>query len=97
MSIRRRLRALEEGHDKPAEDPLVAEARRTQIREQALHTNRCQGRDELPLFEVTEDGDVLCARDGRPVTDPRGEVLLDGSRVGWLRAGPRRGGGGVLL
>lgn len=68
MSLRKRIQALEEGHDKPAEDSRVAEALR-QIREQALHANRCLSQHEPPLFEVAADGAVTCAADGKPVTD----------------------------
>jgi hypothetical protein len=78
MSIERRLRKLE-GHATPGEPPDEAEERRKEIREQAEHANRC-GRDEecgrWPLFEVDEDGDVFCAHDGRPVTDPR-QILAE--------------------
>lgn len=68
MSLRRRLQALEEGQGRPADDSRVSEARRTQIREQALHANRCLAEHE-PLFEVAADGAVTCAADGKPVTD----------------------------
>ena len=63
----RRLERLEGEHG-GAEGPKVAEKRRKEIRQQAEHANRCQDRYEDPLFEITEEGDVLCARDGRPVT-----------------------------
>ena len=63
----RRLERLEGEHG-GTEDPKVAEKRRKEIRQQAEHANRCQDRYEDPLFEITEEGDVLCARDGRPVT-----------------------------
>jgi hypothetical protein len=61
-------RLEEEGHALPGEDPKAIAKRRQDIREQAEHANRCQDRFEEPLFEITEAGDVFCARDGRPVT-----------------------------
>ena len=63
----RRLERLEGEHG-GTEDPKVAEKRRKEMRQQAEHADRCQDRYEDPLFEITEEGDVLCARDGRPVT-----------------------------
>jgi len=70
MSRKKRLERLEEAHTVPGEYPKATEKRRKLIREQAEHANRCQDRFEEPLFEITEEGDVLCAHDGRPVTDP---------------------------
>jgi hypothetical protein len=51
--------------------PSAAEERRRLVREQAEHVNRCRDWDEQPVFEITQFGDVFCAHDGRPVTDPR--------------------------
>lgn len=79
----RRLERLEGEHG-GAEGPKVAEKRRKEIRQQAAHANRCQDRYEDPLFEITEEGDVLCAHDGRPVTDPQ-QTLCE--RFYWLEVG----------
>ncbi len=68
MSLERRLRKLETEHAEPEETPAEREERRKRIREQAEHANRCRYSDEPPIFEITETGDVVCARDGRPVT-----------------------------
>ena len=87
MTAKKRLEALEGAHDKPEEDPKAAEKRLQDIREQALHTNRCQARGEPPLFVVNDDS-VFCASDGKPVTDDR-QILAEKSywmEVGW--AGP---------
>jgi hypothetical protein len=70
MGLKRRLRRLEEGRAMREQTPSAAEERRRLVREQAEHVNRCRDRDEQPVFEITADGDVLCAHDGRPVTDP---------------------------
>ena len=70
MSIERRLRGLEE-YATPKETPAETEKRRKEIREAAEHANRCRDHENPPIFEITEDGVVLCARDGRPVTDMR--------------------------
>ena len=40
-----------------------------ELRRSAEHANRCQGKDEEPLFVGLSGGEVFCARDGRPVTD----------------------------
>ena len=69
--IERRLTKLEEGRPAPEDTPLETEKRRKRIREQAQHANRCRDKGEPPVFEITEAGDVLCTRDGRPVTDSR--------------------------
>jgi hypothetical protein len=97
MNQRARLNRLlgEQG----GEDPQDAEKRRQEIRTQAEHANRCQDRYEEPLFEITEEGDVFCARDGRPVTHPTDlgrKILSNGTRVGRARASPRPGGGSLL-
>jgi hypothetical protein len=51
------------------EDEHERAKRLKRIREAAEHTNRCRDKDEPPIFEITESGDVLCACDGKPVTD----------------------------
>jgi hypothetical protein len=69
MSIERRLRKLED-RAAPKETPDETEKRRKTIRELAEHSNHCnEGRGEETLFEIDENGDVFCSRDGRPVTD----------------------------
>jgi hypothetical protein len=70
MSRKKRLERLEEDQAVPEGDLKATEKRRKVIREQAEHANRCQDWFEEPLFEITDEGDVLCAHDGRPVTDP---------------------------
>lgn len=67
--MKRRLDRLEDARHPQPEDER--EEKRRRIREQAEHANHCRDRDEPPVFEITAAGDVLCARDGRPVTDPR--------------------------
>lgn len=84
MSFERRLRKLESEHAEPGETAAEREERRRRIREDAEHTNHCRDRDEPPIFEITEAGDVLCARDGRPVTDPR-QILAE--RFYWMEVG----------
>jgi hypothetical protein len=83
---RRLLRRLEREHGggEARETPAEREQRRKLVREQAEHINRCRDRDEPPVFEITEAGDVLCARDGRPVTDPR-QTLAE--RFYWMEVG----------
>ena len=71
MSLERRLRRLESEHAGPQETDAEREERRNRLRADAEHANRCRDHDELPIFEITEGGAVLCARDGKPVTDPR--------------------------
>jgi hypothetical protein len=53
---------------------------RRRIRENAHYANR--GR--RPLFEIAEAGDVVCARDGRPVTDPH-QTLAE--KFYWMEVG----------
>ncbi len=84
MSRKKRLERLEEDHAVLGEDPKATEKRRKVIREQAEHANRCQDRFEEPLFEITEEGDVLCAHDGRPVTDPH-QTLAE--KFYWMEVG----------
>ena len=70
MSIERRLRKLGgQLRSESGETAAEREERRRRIREQAEHANYCRA-PELPNFEIAENGDVFCARDGRPVTDP---------------------------
>ncbi len=70
--LKRRLSRLE-GKATLGGPPKVE---REKIREQAEHANRCRARGEPPVFEITETGDVLCAHDGRPVTDTR-QILAE--------------------
>lgn len=89
MSIERRLRGLEElttvCGSKVGETPAEAEKRRSQIREQAEQINCSQDQEEPPVFEITEDGEVVCAHDGRPVTNSH-QTLAEHfywQEVGW--------------
>jgi hypothetical protein len=84
MTAKKRLQRLEEDHAGPGEDPKVIAQRRRALREVADHANRCQDRFEEPLFEITEEGDVLCAHDGRPVTDPH-QTLAE--KFYWMEVG----------
>jgi hypothetical protein len=45
VSKKKRLERLEGNHALTEEDPKVVEKRRKEIRQQAEHANRCQGRD----------------------------------------------------
>jgi hypothetical protein len=83
LSRKKRLERLEEDHAVPGEYPKATEKRRKVIREQAELANRCQDRDEPPVFDVTEAG-VFCARDGRPVTDPH-QTLAE--KFYWMEVG----------
>jgi len=84
MSRKKRLERLEEDQTVPEGDLKATEKRRKVIREQAEHANRCQDRFEEPLFEITEAGDVFCARDGRPVTDTH-QTLAE--KFYWMEVG----------
>ena len=83
-SIERRIDKLESEHAEPEEAPAEVEQRRKALRRDAEHANYCRGRDEELIFEITEAGDVLCARDGRPVTDPR-QILAE--TFYWMEVG----------
>ncbi len=83
-SIERRVGRLESEHAEPQETPGEAQERRRALRQDAEHTNYCRGRDEEPIFEITAGGDVVCAVDGRPVTDPR-QILAE--RFYWMEVG----------
>jgi hypothetical protein len=67
----RRVRRLEEralAGDTP-ETEREREERLELIRDGAERTNDRRRREgEKPIFEITEEGDVLCAHDGKPVT-----------------------------
>lgn len=92
MSIKRRLRELEEKHTGPQETPKEVEKRRKQIWAQAAHSNDCrEGGGEAPLFEIDERGDVFCTHDGRPVTDFR-QILAE--KFYWMEVG--WGGPGLI-
>jgi len=82
--LRGRIRRLEGEHAEPEETPREAQERRQYLREQAEHINYCRGEDEPPIFEVRDNGDVVCAVDGRPVTDPR-QTLAE--RFYWMEVG----------
>jgi hypothetical protein len=84
MSIGRRLRKLEE-HTAPEETPEEVEKRRKEIREQGEHINHCRDRGTPPLFEIAQNGDVLCAYDGKLVTDwhQTGAEQFYWMEVGW--------------
>ena len=92
MSLKGRVDRLE-GRlpQEPKQTAAEREERRRCIREQAEHINRCRDRDEPPVFEITEAGDVLCARDGRPLTDPR-QTLAE--QFYWMEV--RFGGAGLV-
>jgi hypothetical protein len=85
--LERRLSRLEDRglQSEPPENDHEREKLRRKIREQAEHANRCRDKDEPPIFEITEAGDVLCARDGRPVTDTRQTLAEEfyWMEVGW--------------
>ena len=84
MSLERRLRRLESEHAEPGETDAEREERRKGLREDAEYANRCRDADEPLLFEVTGNGGVLCARDGKPVTDSR-QILAE--RFYWMEVG----------
>ena len=84
MSLERRLRRLESEHAGPRETDAEREERRNRLRADAEHANRCRDHDEPPIFEITEAGDVLCARDGKPVTDSR-QILAE--QFYWMEVG----------
>lgn len=87
--MKRRLKRLEDAGEHAPETPREAEERRRHIREQAEHANRCRDRGEPPILKVAENGDVFCARDGRPVTDTR-QTLAEQfywQQVGWGNPG----------
>ena len=84
MSLERRVRKLEGEHAEPKETAAEREERRKSLREGAEHANRCRDHAEPPIFEITEAGGVLCARDGRPVTDTR-QILAE--QFYWMEVG----------
>ncbi len=84
MSLDRRLSKLESEHTASGQTAAEREELRKRIRGQAEHTNYCRAKDEEPIFEITEAGDVLCACDGRPVTDPR-QILAE--TFYWMEVG----------
>ena len=63
----RRLSNLEAAYGGPKETAAEADERLKEVQRQAEHSNRCRDADEPPLFEITENGNVLCAHDGKPV------------------------------
>jgi len=64
--LRKEVEQLEEGRGGP-KDEREREVLKRRIRETAEHMNDC-ARGGEPLFEITAEGDVLCANDGKPVT-----------------------------
>jgi len=66
VSLTHRLNALERNDRRVTDVTKVTEEDREKVRELAEHTNRCQN-NEPPVFEITEDGGVISARDGKPV------------------------------
>jgi hypothetical protein len=75
-------------------DEQGRERERQRIKEDAEHANYCRWGEEFgcfPLFRIDEDGEVFCAHDESPVTDPR-QILSEGfywQEVEW-------GGSGLL-
>jgi hypothetical protein len=67
MSTSGRLRRLEErvAAEEPPETEAEREEQRREIRERAEHANNCAYGE--PPFEVTGEGAVFCAVDGKPV------------------------------
>jgi len=84
MSLDRRLSKLESEHAEPGETAAECEELRKRIRAEAEHMNYCRDSDEPPIFEITDAGDVLCPRDGKPVTDTR-QILAE--RLYWMEVG----------
>jgi hypothetical protein len=80
---RRELEALKarRGWGPKAERQKRREEEREKVREQAEHANHCAGDGWRP-FEITAAGDVLCAVDGKPVTDSR-QTLAE--QFYWMR------------
>jgi hypothetical protein len=68
--IRRRLDRLEDVRRTEPEGEQEREERRGRIREDAERSiRRSLGEGAEPLFKITDAGDVVCTRDGKPVTD----------------------------
>jgi len=82
--IERRIGKLESESGGPQETVAEVEERRQALRRGAEHANRCRAADEPPIFEVRDNGDVVCAVDGRPVTDPR-QILAESFY--WMEVG----------
>jgi hypothetical protein len=68
--LRKEIEALKARRGFEAERQKRREEEREEVREQAEHANHCAERGWRP-FEITEGGDVLCAVDGKPVSDTR--------------------------
>jgi hypothetical protein len=68
--LRREVEALKARRGPEDERRKRREEERERIRGQAEHANHCARGGWRP-FEITEGGDVLCAVDGKPVTDSR--------------------------
>jgi hypothetical protein len=70
MSIRRRLRKLESRLPPEPLDGREQEEQRRRIREEAQRSIERSLRDDRePAFEITEEGCVVSARDGKPIED----------------------------
>ncbi len=68
MSIKSRLERLEDGTQPAAVDAHEWERLRASIRELAEQSiDRSRRERTKPVFEITEEGNVLCTHDGRPV------------------------------
>jgi len=69
VSVRGRIGKLErEMGPTPPETASERKERRVATREAAEHMNNCRvGDGKPPTFEITEAGDVLAARDGKPI------------------------------
>jgi hypothetical protein len=100
MSIRRRLRALEEGHDKPAEDPLVSDlAERYWWAEMDRgHPGLRYDREDDALYTLA--GELALSRTYVHLEHLMGDRRMrdweadDAQRLPWhVGPGPNRGGG----
>lgn len=68
MSIKSRLERLEDGTQPAAVEAHERERLRASIREAAEQINDiCRRYHKEPLFEITDEGDVICVYDGLPV------------------------------
>ncbi len=95
-SLRRRLGKLErthrdnQQHHGGAADEHERQLRQARLREHAEHSNKRARREGTePLFEITEDGDVLCTCDGRAVIH-HGQIA--GEEFYWMHVREREAG-----
>ncbi len=86
--IGRRLERLEElAGGGTAETEAEREERLREIREEAERMNdNLRQEGKAPIFDVGEIGDVVCCRDGRPVTDFHQTLAEEWSRDAGLVA-----------